>query len=318
VRGAAWAAAVALLAACVGPEREAATVVTTIVPVAMLVRELGGEHVRAGALVPPGASPHTFEPRPRDLAELANAQLFLQVGAGLDDWATRLASTGGPALRRVVLIEAPGLDPLPADPSHLHDHGAGHGADAQGTSAERPHGAEGPWDPHVWLDPIRVRDALAPALADALAAVDPAGAEETRARLADFQARLTSLDEEIRGTLADVPRRGFVPFHNAWRYFAKRYDLVEVAVVQEFPGEEPTPRELGRLVAAARGAGVPAILVEPQLDRRMAAVIAAEFQGTTVLVDPTGDPSDPERATYEGLLRFNARAFRRALGGGAQ
>jgi ABC-type Zn uptake system ZnuABC Zn-binding protein ZnuA len=88
-------------------------------------------------------------------------------------------------------------------------------------------------------------------------------------------------------------------------------------VVEEFAGEEPTPRELGLLVRAARRAGVSAILVEPQLPARVAQAIAGEFGGGTVLVDPLGDPRDPERDSYAELLRFDARAFAHALGGEA-
>ena len=106
----------------------------------------------------------------------------------------------------------------------------------------------------------------------------------------------------------------FVAFHAAWRYFAARYGLEEVGVVEEAPGEEPAPRALAALVTRAREAGVPAILVEPQLSPRVAKVLAAEFGATTVLVDPNGDPTDPERSRYAALMRWNARAFARALG----
>jgi zinc transport system substrate-binding protein len=68
----------------------------------------------------------------------------------------------------------------------------------------------------------------------------------------------------------------------------------------------------------ARSAGIPAILIEPQLSPRIAEVIAAEFGGGTVLVDPLGDPTEPARSTYEELMRFNARAFAKALGGKSQ
>ena len=103
-------------------------------------------------------------------------------------------------------------------------------------------------------------------------------------------------------------------YHGAWRSFATRYGLREIGVIEKRPGQEPSPRELARLVDAARDAGVGAILVEPQLDPRTARVIADEFAGETVLVDPLGDPEDRERASYETLLRFDARAFARALG----
>ncbi len=258
-------------------------VVVTVPPLAMLVEEVGGERVQVRSLVPPGATPHTFEPRPGDLAALADARLFLRVGAGLDDWASRLAAAGGSGLVSEALTALDGAGAAPDDP-------------------------------HVWLDPIDVRDRLAPALARRLTGLDPDGAAHYRARLADFQQRLGALDARIRAILAQAPRRGFVAFHGAWRPFAARYELREVAVVEEFPGEEPTPAELARLVEAARAAGVAAILVEPQLDPRIARVLAAEFGGGTVLVDPLGDPGDPRRARYEALLLFDAAGFRQALG----
>jgi len=267
-------------------------VVATIEPVAMLVRELGSERFAVSALVPPGASPHTFDPRPGDAARLADAALLVAVGGDLDASAQRLLGAGGHPVETLTLLELPGLAPLPA------------ARDAHDDAAR---------DPHVWLDPIRVRDVLAPAIADRLARIDPAGAADTAARLAGFQERLTRLDAELRAELAG-PQRGYVAFHAAWRYFGARYELEEIGVVEEAPGEEPTPRELASLAAAARRTGVRAILVEPQLDPRVARTLAAEFGGTTVLVDPNGDPTDPERARYEPLLRWNARAFARALG----
>jgi ABC-type Zn uptake system ZnuABC Zn-binding protein ZnuA len=254
--------------------------------------------VRVATLVPAGASPHVFEPRPRDVARLAAASAVLRVGAGLDDWTLSLLGAAPRPPRVFVLSESPGLDPLPAD---LHAHARAGGARL---------------DPHVWLDPLRVRDALAPALAAELAEIDPAGEPVFRARLAAFRERLGALDAELRVALADAPRRGYVAFHGAWRYFGARYGLEEVAVIEESAGEEPTPRALARLLAAARVAGVTAILVEPQLPARLATAIAAELGGdaATVIVDPIGDPDDPARARYEDLMRWNAAAFARALG----
>jgi ABC-type Zn uptake system ZnuABC Zn-binding protein ZnuA len=296
-------AALLATAALPGAAPAAATpqVVVTIPPIAMLVRELAGDRVRVRSLVPPGASTHTFAAQPSDVAAVETARLFVEVGAGLDGWAAKLQGAAGNRPDHLVLIELPGLDPLPADP-HQHEHDAG--------------GAPARWDPHIWLDPIRVRDVVSPALAEALARLDPDGRAEYQAALAGFQARLGALDDEIRRTLEGHGTK-FVAFHGAWRYFGARYGLEEVGVVEEAPGEEPAPREIAATVRAARAARVPAILVEPQLNPRIAETIAAEFGAGTVTVDENGDPRDPERADYAALMRFNARAFAQALGGGA-
>jgi ABC-type Zn uptake system ZnuABC Zn-binding protein ZnuA len=261
--------------------------------VALLLAELGGGRIRIETLVPPGASPHAFEPRPRDVARLAQAHGFARVGAGIDDWTLPLLAAAPRTPARVTLMESPGLVALAG--AHAH---AGHAA--------RP-------DPHVWLDPIRVRDALAPALAAELARLDPDGAAHYQARLADFRERLGSLDAELRAALAPARRRGFVAFHPAWRYYAERYELEEIGVLEESAGEGPTPRALARLVDASRRAGVRVVLVEPQLPTRVAATLAAEIGGSTIAVDPLGDPLDPERADYVALLRWNTRAVARAL-----
>lgn len=325
-------------------------VVTSVVPLALLVGEVGGERVKVDALVPPGASPHTFEPVPSDMVKLQQARYFVSVGGGFDAWFDKLLAAASGELERVTLITAPNLKPLEADHHHdhghaeakherehtekhakaEHDHGHaekrqehGHGhAEAKHGHGEKPHeeghASEGHGeghDPHFWLDPIRVRDAVLPVLVEHLVEADPAGREYYRKRADDFRQRLTALDAQIRQQLATAKGRKYVAFHRAWPYFAERYDLEEVGAVQEFAGEEPTPAEVARLVRGARAAGVRYIMVEPQFDPRVARTIANEFDAGTVVVDPLGDLGDPARSTYEGLMRFNASAFRQALGG---
>ncbi len=255
--------------------------VATIQPLGLVLRELGGERVAVAVLVPPGASPHTFEPQPSDVSALARARLLVEAGGGLDGWIHALLNAAQSKPRVLTLLALPGLDPLPAI--------AGAHADAG------PHDAAHRFDPHAWLDPIRVRDVLVPALAAQLAALDPAGRAYYEASRDALVARLTALDAEIRATLAGHGRR-FLAFHAAWRYFARRYQLEEVGVIEEAPGEEPTPRELGALSERARDAKLPAILIEPQLSPRIAEMLARDLGTGLVTVDPNGDPSDPERA----------------------
>jgi zinc transport system substrate-binding protein len=273
-------------------------VIATIQPLGMLVREIGGDRVDVVVLVPPGASPHTFEPQPSDIAALARGSLLVEMGAGLDTWVRALAAAASPAPPRSTVAEAPGLALLGTGGPHVEP----------GRNATREH-----FDPHVWLDPIRVRDAVVPALVAALAGVDGEGRILYEQRAGAFRERLDALDADVRRTLAGRGTR-YVAFHAGWRYFAARYGLEEVGVVEEAPGEEPAPRALAALVTRAREARVPAILIEPQLSPRVAKVLASEFGATTVLVDPSGDPTDPERSTYADLMRWNARAFARALG----
>ena len=277
-------------------------VVTSVLPIAYIVEEVGGERVRVDALVPPGASPHTFEPLPSDMVKLQGARYFIGVGGGFDGWSDKLLGAAPGSLEALTLITAPNLKLLVAD--HDHDHGERH-------ASEKGEG----FGAHFWLDPIRIRDAVVPVVMGHLIEADPAGKEHYRRRTKDFQERLTTLDIRIRRELARAKGRKFVAFHNSWDYFSARYNLEEVGVVQEFAGEEPTPREVAGLVRGARAAGIRSILVEPQLSPRIAQTIANEFGAGTVIVDPLGDSGDPARSSYEKLMLFNARAFAQALGG---
>jgi len=290
------AAAAALLLAALWPCAAAATtaeplpVAVSIHPLALLVEGVGGEAVAVRTLLPPGASPHGFEATPSQVRALAGARLLVTVGAGLDAWADRMyAAVGGSA--RVALAESGPLRPA-----------AGHAGDD-----------DGPDDPHVWLDPVWVRDHALPALEKALAEADPEHAVEFQAGAEAFAERLTALDAALAAELAPVRGTAFVAFHGAWSYFAARYGLNQVAVVEPLPGREPSARWMAEVIRAARDSGARVVLIEPQFSPRPARTIAAQLGGRVVTVDELGAPGAPRGASYEALMRFNARALREGL-----
>lgn len=259
------------------------TVVASIHPVAAIVRELVDPEVRVRTLLPPGAHADTYEPTPRAVEAVDEADLVIRVGAGLDDW----VPTPG-AERTLVLTE--GLD--------LHDGEHGHGAG----------------NPHVWLDPMIVRDHMLPRLADALAARQPDSAARIRARAAAFADSLTDLHAEIGRLLAGAAGRRFVAAHPAWTYFAGRYGLEQVGVLHPSPGEEIGTRELARLVQEAATRDVRAVIAEPQLGRAGVAALADELDVHVEIADPIGGEGLEGRDRYLDLMRWNARGFARALG----
>lgn len=175
--------------------------------------------------------------------------------------------------------------------------------------------AAGGENPHVWLDPVRVREDFLPRLTEALAVVYPERAEAIRARAAAFADSLTALDREIGALLSAAPTRRFIAAHPAWTHFAERYGLEQVGVLHPSPGEEIGTRELARLVEAARSRGVRAVIAEPQLGRAGVVALADELDVTVEVADPVGGAGVEGRDGYLELMRWNARAFARALGG---
>jgi ABC-type Zn uptake system ZnuABC Zn-binding protein ZnuA len=256
-------------------------VAVTIFPVGDIVRVLAGSSADVVVILPPGASPATFEPAPDLIRRLSGAAVVIAVGAGADDWAGELARASG--ARFVVLTQQMPLR-----------YGG---------------------NPHVWLDPILVRDVILPQLTDELVGVVSDEAPAIRRRATEYSTSLGALDHEIRATMSAVPSRAFVAAHSAWPYFAERYGLQQVGVLYPAPGRELSPRELGSLIDEARRAGVRAVFTEPQLGETGVKTLADELRARIGVLDPLGGPGVAGRESYEALLRFNARALADALGG---
>lgn len=165
------------------------------------------------------------------------------------------------------------------------------------------------------MDPIRVRDDLAPAIARELAALDPDGEETYRANLAALQAELTQLDQEVRELLAPYQGSPFIAVHSAWRYFAARYGLEQVASLHEFPGREPGPAWMAALITAARREGVRVVVTEAQFDTRLAQQVARELGVPVVPLDPLGGPGVEGMDGYAAMIYANTRRLSEALAG---
>jgi zinc transport system substrate-binding protein len=258
-----------------------------IYPVADMARNVGGRHVEVTAILPPGASPHTFEPAPSAMREFSRARLFIRVGAGLEFWAEKLVATAGRGLKVVTLSE--GMQLLGSDE---HGHGAEHA------------------NPHVWLDPVLAME-MVRKIEKALSDIDPANSADYRRNADNYVKEIKVLDEEIRRAVASFRVRSFVSFHAAWDYFARRYGLQGAGVIQEAPGREPGPRKIEALIKEVRARGIRAVFAESQFSPRAAEVIAREAGVKVVVLDPEGGA--PGRETYLKMMRFNLERMSEAM-----
>ncbi len=268
-----------------GGDPEGLDVVVSIEPQRWLVERVGGDRVRVTAMVPPGQSPHGYEPVPGQLVEVARADLYLAVGTGVEFEITHLAALKEQAPRMTVVETAADvrLRTWAHECDHDHDHDHDHGVQ----------------DPHVWLAPANLRT-MAGQVLDALATADPAGAEGYRQRAMALDAELDALDGELRTRLA--PRRGaaFLVVHPSWGYFADAYGLRQLAVEQG--GQQPGPAGLAAVIDQARREGVDTVFVAPQFDASSAQVIATEIGGLVVTADPlAGDVPAQLRALAAAL-----------------
>jgi ABC-type Zn uptake system ZnuABC Zn-binding protein ZnuA len=291
--GLALVAVLALPAAGCGREPEAGKlkVAATIAPIADFCRQVGGDLVDVEMFVPSGASPHTYEPTSRQMVFLSDAGVFVHNGLGLEGWVTDLVGKVGAADMVVVDASAriPGRELIEA---------AGHEPGAEPADAV--------YDPHVWLDP-NLAILQVEAIRDGLVEADPANAGTYRKNARLYISELEELDGYVKTGTSAFTARKFVAFHPAFTYFARRYGLEQVGVIEELPGREPGAGEISRLIDLMEEQKVQVVFTEPQFSPRAAEAIAAESGGSVVVraLDPLGDPDDPETATYIALMRHD-------------
>ena len=270
-------------AACGGNEKPVLGVAVSIFPLYDVVRRVAGDRLPVHLVLPPGHDHHSFDPRPQDVAALAQAGLIFAVGLGLDDWMQGLARRAGTGEATVFEV-GPLLDPiLMADEKTV--------------------------DPHFWLDPVRMQQAV-DVIVGALTNLDAEEGPLYRQRGEEVKQSLHEVHREIARRSGAWTKRSIVTFHASMQYFTDRYQLDVVAVVEPVPGQEPTPRHLANVVDILKKTGA-ALLSEPQLDPRPARVLAAEAGVPVYEIDIQGGA--PATDTYEKLMRQIAYVLDKAL-----
>jgi ABC-type Zn uptake system ZnuABC Zn-binding protein ZnuA len=287
-----------------GNSGQGITVACDIYPLYDFCRNVAGDKVEVQAMVPPGSSPHLYEPTSAQIKYLSEADILVINGLGLTPWAEDIFNkVENPRLVKVVAGESvPQGELLPA---------AGAGDEVEGGAGV--HG-ETVYDPHVWLDP-NLAVYMVESIRDALIEVDPGNRAVYEGSAERYIAELRSLDGELKTAVGRFSGTAFVSFHSSWTYFAARYGLNQVAVIEELPGKEPSAGWIAELVKLIRENEVKAIFVEPQLNPRPAEAVAEEAgPGVALLtLDPLGDPRDPEKSTYIGMMRYNLAEMSEAL-----
>jgi ABC-type Zn uptake system ZnuABC Zn-binding protein ZnuA len=297
---AAGVAGVAALTGCGAADENARTgdlqVMTTATFLADIAQNVAGDRFTVESLVPRDADLHAFEPTPRDVATVAESDLFILNGGGLEE---TLEDTLRTAASDTTFVEASeGITPREPQPGEpLHEHEA---------------------DPHFWLDPTLVV-AYVENIRDAFIAADPEGEAEYTANAEAYVAELEELDAWIESQVAALPEedRLLVMNHVSHGYFADRYGFrIAGAVIPSVAtGESPTAKQLAALTETIRAEGVRAIFVELEENQQLADQIAAET-GIVVIADlrdHTLSEPDGEAATYIDMMKYDTRLIVDAL-----
>jgi len=237
--------------------------VSSILPEQAFIEAIGGDKVNVALMVLPGNSPHTYEPKPSQMKEVARADLYFAIGVEFEKvWLPKFTSLNS---RMQVIDVTKGIQKL-AMQSHLH------------------HNEHETLDPHVWTSPENVR-IIAKNIYDALAAADPENQHYYRQNLDIFLKQIAQTDRQIRTILKEMPKGSkFMVFHPSWGYFAHQYGLTQLPV--EVEGKSPKPRELIELIKEARQEKIKAVFTQPEFSDSVAKTMAKELNIKVVKVSP--------------------------------
>jgi len=251
----------ALLFRCqpVKTDSDRLVVAVSILPLKEFVTEIGGDKVNVNVMIPPGAFPHSYEPKPVQLRQLKNTNLFVKVGTPVEfevNWMDKLLQINP---QMCVIDASPGIDLIRSE-DHI--------------------------DPHIWLSPKNVK-LMVQSITRGLILADSINSQYYWNNQDIYLRKLDQLDQQISALLVKKVRPEFIVLHPSWNYFARDYGLVQIGIEQE--GKEPSAKHLQSLIDDATLKNISTIFIAPQDNPKNAYTIANELSASVQTIDPLNE-----------------------------
>ncbi|MBI4173489.1 MAG: zinc ABC transporter substrate-binding protein [Candidatus Aenigmarchaeota archaeon] len=244
-------------------------VIASFFPLYDFARNVAGGQADVAVLVPVGAEPHDWEPTIRQVQELQSADLFIYSGAGIDPWAAKVAAKAKVKTSAGVQLIRDG---------------------------------EAQPDAHTWLDPLRAKQEVEQ-IRDGMVAMDPPHAQVYASNAATYLAKLDALHADTSAMLANCRTRDFISFHQAFGYFALRYNLTQHSLLGTDPEGEILPQALQQAIALARQYNISVVYAEDLLDPRLAQTVAASIpNGQVEVLSPVEGLTAEQQAAGMGYI----------------
>lgn len=303
-------------------------VVATTTIIGDVVSQIGGDAIELTVLLPPGSDPHTFEPTPRDIVALSDADVVFINGFGLEEFLDRFLETNIEVERVVVVSD--GIQPRRFVESHVHSHDEHKDDHVYGDDQthEEEHGHEegqengddhdhGEYDPHVWFDVNNVI-VWTGNIERQLSALDPDNAGLFTENAENYRQRLEELDAAIVEQVSQIPveNRKLVSDHESFGYFADRYGFQQLATVipNISTAAAPSAQDLAKLIDIIKESGAKAIFVgttvNPEISRRIAE--DTEIKLGMLYTGSLSEPGGPA-SSYIDMMRYNVNLIVSAL-----
>jgi zinc transport system substrate-binding protein len=267
---------------------ESPPLAATIFPLYDMVRQVVGEEKFSPSggsvhiILPKGASPHTFEPTPKNIAELTNTKIIFAIGYGIDDWVLKIAETG--LKKRICRVDT-GIELLKSED------------DESGVN------------PHYWLS-ITNAMLIVENIEKCIIEEYPSHETGVRENVDSYKKELKEAQEMIRQNLSGITQHRIITFHDAFPYFAAEFGLNIITSLEPFPGKAPTPKELISLQNLIINNKIDVIFTEPQLSPDVVLPIAEDLGLQIYRLDPEGSMNSD---SYIDLMLENSIVLKTAL-----
>ena len=262
----------------VAQKRNGTKIVATFLPMYMFTKGVTGDTGEVEILIPAGADPHEYQSTPENARTIAQADVLVKNGLGLEEFLEKLVdATGNSRLQEIDASQ--NIQPIEEEDEHHHGHDHDHDHE------------EG--NPHVWLDPVLAQQQVKN-IRDGLIKADSNNATTYKTNADIYLQKLQQLDQEFQTRLAPFKGCKFIVFHDAYPYLAKRYNLQQTAVV-ELPQDNITPRDIQRVINTTKKYQVKGLIAETGFNDGRMEKIAKDIGLPIKKLDPMNRGSlDPQ------------------------
>ncbi|MBS4191797.1 zinc ABC transporter substrate-binding protein [Bacillus sp. FJAT-49705] len=282
------------------------TVYTTVYPLQYFTERIGGKYVETHSIYPPGTDEHTFEPTQKDMIKLADADLFIFIGLGLEGFVEKSKKTL--KNEHVKLISA-------GENVHLESTAAEDGDHEEGEHHEDDGHNHGDIDPHVWIDPVYAKE-LAEAVKDALLEEMPEHKDEFIANYDVLIKELDQLNADFEQLTKHAKHKEIIVSHSAFGYWEKRYGIKQIGVSGLNTSNEPSQKQLEKIINVAKEHDLKYVFFEQNVSSKLTEIIQKELGAEPLVLHNLSTLTDNDiknNATYFSIMNDNLQALEKAL-----
>jgi zinc transport system substrate-binding protein len=281
---------------------------TTIFPLQDFTKKIGGDHVLVESVFPPNADAHTYEPTTKQMVKMAEADLFIYTGIGLEGFAEKAHETL--ETENVKVIKAgDGIELIKSKDEDEH-------ADKHEDEHTDEHTHHDDLDPHVWLDPVLAVQ-LAENIKNALVELKPEAKKDFEENFEQLKEQLNDLDQQFKDVVQNAERSEIVVSHAAYGYWENRYGIQQIYISGLSPTSEPSQKELAEIIEFAKKHNIKYVIFEQNVSNNIANIVQSELGAEALTLHNLESITEEEMKNgedYFSLMKQNLETLKKALG----